>query len=123
MTTWIALYAAVVSTSVFGWNIYVYLRENSRIRLTALHFPSSGFYVIRVTNIGRKEVTISTVGITQAVSAGLGNHTVTNKNIASGLPCRIKDGDSAYFVTVWSDKEPSQPSLTYVWANDARGGS
>lgn len=64
----IALYAAIISTSVFGWQIYTWLRQGARlIGRTNTNMVTAGngsigqqrHLVINVTNIGNQPTTIT----------------------------------------------------------------
>lgn len=66
----VAIYAAVISTLVLGWQIYVWLNTGPRLRLSANPnmemyggvVPDPNTYtVLKVTNVGRQRTTITHV--------------------------------------------------------------
>jgi hypothetical protein len=67
----LAIYAALVSTMVFAWNIYVWWNSGPRLEVTALmnmliiggtaEEESKTFLIVRATNVGSKKTTITNV--------------------------------------------------------------
>ena len=82
---WIAIYAAIVSTGAFLWNIIEYFCNQANIKLSAevssiYQFkkseiddifpldPNKPYLVIRITNVGGKVVVIDEMGIKESDS-------------------------------------------------------
>ncbi len=80
---WIAIYAAIVSTGAFLWNIIKYFCNQANIKLSAevssiYQFkkskidvifpldPNKSYLVIRITNVGGKIVVVDEMGIQES---------------------------------------------------------
>jgi hypothetical protein len=67
----LALYAAIISTLVFAWNIYVWRNSGPRLNVSAsmnmiviggtAEEESKTYLIVRATNIGREKTTITNV--------------------------------------------------------------
>jgi hypothetical protein len=70
----VAIYAAIVATMVFAWNIYVWRNSGPRLNVSATmnmlilggshEEESKTFLIVRATNIGSKKTTITNVLVT-----------------------------------------------------------
>ena len=116
----LAIYGAFLSTIALIWNIYKYLQDKPKIKVTAkFGFTSSGvetsehLLIITAINKGRRSIYLSSMGLRSGNDDLLNLHTV-------GLPCELKGGCSH---REWFEVKKLKRNRQYDfgWYKDATG--
>lgn len=116
----IAVYGAIVSSVALGWNIYKYLQDKPKVKVTAkFGFTSSEIgtseYLLIVTamNKGKRSVYLSSMGLRSGNDDLLNLHTI-------GLPHELKGGCSH---SEWFEVSKLKKNRQYDfgWFKDATG--
>jgi hypothetical protein len=121
-TPWIAAYAAILSTLVAAWNIWVYFQDRPELEVGCTpggHKTIDGRVTpgisIRMANSGKRPLTI--------VASGVMLDTGSPENIASiydpGLPVESTQGRQ-HTTHVFPDQVDAG-KVRYAWARDATG--
>ena len=118
LTTFIAIYGALLSTIAVGWNIYNASQDKPKIRvITNFGFMNGSnlkkiFLFIKAINKGRRPTTLSLVGIRCEE-----NDLINIKN--NNLPFELKEGKSH---SEWFDvEELKNKPCSFGWYKDETG--
>ncbi|MDP1553027.1 MAG: hypothetical protein Q8M06_08445 [Methanobacteriaceae archaeon] len=131
LTITIAIYAALVSTSVLVWNIYIYyLQNHPRLKVEVKYgyimtTESVESLMIHVSNRGKTKITISSVGFElNQVKGNISVFQFLDKN----LPVKLQEGESHTFndsfpyIKKQLEKLPKESRIPkYVWVEDQSG--
>jgi hypothetical protein len=128
----VASYAALISTGQLLWNIYVGVRDRSRVTLTVgmgmAKSPRADqvqyLVILSATNKGRRPATLEQVGVDLKESGRRGKESRAVFPFASGLPAKVDEGER---VDVTIPLEAVQRTLrgatparpTRAWVRDA----
>jgi len=95
LTSYIAVYGAILSTIAIGWNIYNNLQDRPKVKVTGkFGFMTSSkgaeghFFFVKAVNKGRRSVHLSSVGLRS------GDEDIMIVHRMTGLPHELKEGKS-----------------------------
>lgn len=121
ITTYIAIYGAVLSTLVFLWDVIKHLKDKPDLQVEAGYhalvgqLPSELKLGIRMINKGRRPITI--------VASGFKLDTKSNENMVTihdpSLPKEITEGQN--HITFANPDEIDSNKILFAWVRDATG--
>jgi len=119
LTTYIAVYGAILSTIAIGWNIYNNLQDRPKVKVTGKFgfFGSSKgaegpFFFVKAVNKGRRSVHLSSVGLRSGEEDLINIQTIS-------LPHELKEGKSH---SEWFKIEELQDrEFDFAWYRDETG--
>ena len=122
ITIIIAIYGALVATGAILWNIYVYQRDKGKLNVQCYYaavdrkeFDFEVKFCFNITNIGKRPITVSGVGIT--VDYNGTDLTITSKT--NTFPKLLYPGEN---ILEYTDHHTNLDlSAKSIWAEDSIG--
>jgi len=120
LTTWLAVYGAILSSILLGWNLYRDLTDKGKLKVYCYigkFITEKGIVdnrphlVIRLTNTGRRPINVTTVG----------GKTKKKQFVLPlrGLPKMLSAGEET--LKFWANLSVLDENLTSIWALDSLG--
>lgn len=115
-TTLVAIYGAFLSTIAVGWNIYNNFQDKPKIKVSAkfglMSDSEKTFLFIKAINLGRRPITLSSVGLRSGKEDLLNIKTIS-------LPYELKENTSHL---EWFDvNELKNRPFDFAWYRDETG--
>ena len=120
VTTWLAVYGAILSSILLGWNLYRDLTDKGKLKVHCYvgkfvtekgTIDDRPHLVLRLTNTGRRPINVTT----------LGGRTKQKQFVfpLRGLPKMLAAGEEA--LKFWGDLSVLDDNLVSIWALDSLG--